>query len=355
MSFEEDIANLRYLAEDNPAMAPIIARVDTIPSIGEGYATMHLEGLPGHHLLKYEIDPTAINDPTKPRSIANNPYLTQLLLRGVDAQYQLRDIPGVQRISATGFYEGVPGLVGPLAFIPGVDLEKAPPFSNQGLLEMFKNLEGTLERMHTRGIGHWDIKPGNVIVSGGATPTFIDFSLARRFNVRDAGLMGTVPYFHSDIGRSRDWYAFAVTFAAKVLGRKALDFLLKYNNHRKVPNKAGVAYFIADCANRFEDEARILFLDWINRPEEGTTGPNLEWAPMDPEELTRLRNLKPGEDGGPEPTLTSTRIEPVQRESVYHSVIERQGEGEGYSSETVETLSGVEPVREELEEILDVD
>lgn len=347
--FENKLALLREMTKDNPAMAPIVDRVYAIPSIGQGYATMVIEELGRHQFLKYAIDPAAITDSSRPKSIAHNNYLSRILLRGIDAQHKVSDIPGVQPVYATGFYEDVPGLVGPFAFVLGFDLEKTPPFSDSKILEMFQNLEGTLEQMHDRGVGHWDIKPGNVIVSGGIRPTFIDFSLARRFNLQDVGLMGTVPYFHSDMGRSRDWFALAVTLVDTIFGVNTEDspliFLRRYKNHRNVPNKAGVAYFIADCANRLENSSvRELFLDWVNRPEEGTREPNLEWTPMDPGELARLKALKAGDEGGPEPTLASTRVELAVGS---REVLPRRQvsccENHRYSGETSEALSGIIP------------
>ncbi len=67
----------------------------------------------------------------------------------------------------------------------------ADPQSLGALLGTLDGIAAGLSSMHAHGVGHLDLKPSNVILRGGLTPTLVDFGLAGR-QIRPG--CGTAPY-----------------------------------------------------------------------------------------------------------------------------------------------------------------
>lgn len=171
--------------------------------------------IPGRY-LKYVVHP-ATHEPLDHK-------LQKVVLRGLQRQEQVSDIPGVQKVYGNGFYMGIPGFF-ELEFVHGTpfDVYTAPICTRrldpERLYLMGLSAYGTLQSVHERGIIHGDIKPGNIVKPKGAIAVkIIDWSLAKtreehEEEVREGLLLGTPPYFkpNNDNFPVRDWYGLGHT------------------------------------------------------------------------------------------------------------------------------------------------
>src|SRR5262249_58811373 len=92
--------------------------------------------------------------------------------------------PGIVPVYDVGRTEDVPYVVS--KFVDGEDLHKRIQRSGLTIREtsaLIATLAETLDFVHTRGVVHRDIKPGNVLLDRQGTPFLTDFGLA----LRDAG------------------------------------------------------------------------------------------------------------------------------------------------------------------------
>jgi diguanylate cyclase (GGDEF)-like protein len=89
------------------------------------------------------------------------------------------DDPGVPRIHAAGWHEGVPALV--LEYIPGGSLADQlahGPLAAERVVELASQLGRGLAAAHRVGLVHRDVKPANIMMSPGRPAKLIDFGLA---------------------------------------------------------------------------------------------------------------------------------------------------------------------------------
>lgn len=195
----------------------------------------------------------------------------ETILRGLGHHTKLQDIPGVQRIFSSGFIQEIPGIVGPLEYIPGINLGRVKrPMDAEELTKKMKTLdEETLTSIHQRECIHGDIKPGNIILTPEGKLILIDFSTARSFEEEreilrtNRPLYGTPRYCHTDWERSVDSYGLALTYAFCLLQDISLPAL---------PNPLA----IIDMARRIQETIRRtygkeyeeFFEERISRPRE---------------------------------------------------------------------------------------
>jgi eukaryotic-like serine/threonine-protein kinase len=66
-----------------------------------------------------------------------------------------------------------------IEYVPGVTLDKAPLLKMTKLLRVFERVADGLVHMHSKGVFHADLKPGNIMLGRGVNAKIIDFGLAR--------------------------------------------------------------------------------------------------------------------------------------------------------------------------------
>lgn len=186
---------------DIPAALDGIVREFNLLRIYEDTKCVLFESpVPGRY-LKYVVHP-ATHEPL-------NHDLQRVVLRGLQRQEQVSDIPGVQKVYGNGFYMGIPGLF-ELEFVHGTPFDTyTEPASIHHLdLErlylMGLSAHGTLQSIHEQGIMHGDIKPGNLVKPKGLIAVkIIDWSLAKTAEehekeVQEGIVLGTLQYFRID-------------------------------------------------------------------------------------------------------------------------------------------------------------
>jgi len=144
----------------------------------------------------------------------------------------------VVQIYAYGQYEGLPYFV--MEYVPGTDLgtwidERAA----RGISPSIDETLGILDQMcrglaaiHTRGVVHADVKPGNVLIGPAFRVTVTDFGLFRALGEKDASelVVGTPAYIAPEVVYSRapvfdpraDVYAVGVIAYEMLTGRMPL-------------------------------------------------------------------------------------------------------------------------------------
>src|SRR3989339_700244 len=194
-----------------------------------------------------------------------DPQLQEIVKRGLRAQMVVQGIEGVQVLRQLNFYEGVVGLLGPFEYLQGSNLSHItdPELHDyEKVLELFKELDDNLEKIHQKEIIHGDIKPGNIIHSDGKL-VLIDWSTARTFE-EDSNysgpLIATMRYFYPLSDRSRDYWALSLTFVDVLRGRIILhDNEVRDGSEdlvetlaRRLRQRLGKEYgdFYKDLANR---------------------------------------------------------------------------------------------------------
>ena len=90
-----------------------------------------------------------------------------------------------------------------MEYFSGGDLRSklAQPIRQEDVLGLLHQMAGALEAVHTVGVLHRDLKPGNVMVRGDGTLAIIDFGIAKQMQVK-AEITGTgeifgTPYYMS--------------------------------------------------------------------------------------------------------------------------------------------------------------
>ncbi|MDA0679503.1 MAG: protein kinase [Proteobacteria bacterium] len=138
-----------------------------------------------------------------------------------------------------------------MEYVPGGDLRKR---IDEGILqadavEYMRQIASALSKLHSLGILHRDLKPGNIMVRDDNTLVLIDFGLAKRMRLEqeitgNGEIFGT-PYYMSpeqghagDVDERSDIYALGVIFYEMLTGKKpylgpdAMSIILK---HTKAP------------------------------------------------------------------------------------------------------------------------
>jgi len=138
-----------------------------------------------------------------------------------------------------------------MEFVPGGDLRQR---IEHGMLEtqaveFARQIASALSKLHSLGILHRDLKPGNIMIRENGTLALIDFGLAKRMRLEQeitgqGEIFGT-PYYMSpeqghadDVDERSDIYALGVIFYEMLTGRKpflgadAMSIIVK---HTKAP------------------------------------------------------------------------------------------------------------------------
>ncbi len=138
-----------------------------------------------------------------------------------------------------------------MEYVPGGDLKKriAQGVVEADAVEYTRQIAGALAQLHSLGILHRDLKPGNIMVRADGSLALIDFGLAKRMRLEqeitgNGEIFGT-PYYmspeqgHADeVDERSDVYSLGVLFYEMLTGRKpfvgsdAMGIILK---HTKLP------------------------------------------------------------------------------------------------------------------------
>lgn len=174
-----------------------------------------------------------------------------------------------------------------MEFVPGGDLKQR---IEHGILqseavEYTRQIASALDRLHSLGILHRDLKPGNIMVRQDGSLALIDFGLAKRMRLEQeitghGEIFGT-PYYMSpeqghaeDVDERSDIYALGVIFYEMLTGEKpylgpdAMSIILK---HTKSP--------VPVLPHRLSQYQALLNMLLAKRPEDRlqTASEVLDW------------------------------------------------------------------------------
>ncbi|MGI9203031.1 MAG: serine/threonine protein kinase [Woeseiaceae bacterium] len=159
------------------------------------------------------------------------------------------DHPNIVRIFDLGVSDDHAHIA--MEYVPGGDLKQR---ISHGILEKdalayTRQIAGALSQLHSRGILHRDLKPGNIMVRADDTLALIDFGLAKRMRLEqeitgNGEIFGT-PYYMSpeqghaeDVDERSDIYGLGVIYYEMLTGQKpylgndAMTIIMK---HAKAP------------------------------------------------------------------------------------------------------------------------
>lgn len=216
-TLEDKLRFFRSMAFDNPKMLAFLDehKVEDIPHIDEKCVIFSLEGEEDRS-LKYVVHPKNYT--------CIDAFHQSVNLRGLKNQMFVQDIDGVQKLSSPEFYGGIIGLLGKFIYLPGNNLKYPPKVFSQEperVLFHFQKLDQTLAQMHARKIIHNDVKPGNIVYSAEKLH-LIDFSTSVNFTEHlldrtnpeksKRNIFGTAGFLYLGVDRSKDYFAFGVSF-----------------------------------------------------------------------------------------------------------------------------------------------
>jgi serine/threonine protein kinase len=157
--------------------------------------------------------------------------------------------PNIVKIHGLGVSDDHAHIV--MEYLAGGDLKLK---MEQGVTELeaisyLKQMSGALAQVHSVGILHRDLKPGNVMLRSDGSLALIDFGLAKRMRLReeitDSGEIFGTPYYMSpeqgrgnDIDARSDIYSLGVIFYELLTGQKpylATNAMGIIYNHSEAP------------------------------------------------------------------------------------------------------------------------
>ncbi|MGJ7441168.1 protein kinase domain-containing protein [Aquipuribacter sp. MA13-6] len=161
--------------------------------------------------------------------VAADPQTRARLAREVRSLTKVRH-PRVAEVLDADFDADLPYVV--MRYVPGEALDavvrRDGPMAGADLHEMCTGLFEAVSAIHSVGVVHRDLKPGNVLVLDGS-PVVIDFGIARALDdvaLTSTGLMVGTPGYLSpevldgtDVGTAADWWGWGAVVAFAATGR----------------------------------------------------------------------------------------------------------------------------------------
>lgn len=161
--------------------------------------------------------------------VAAEPDSRRRLAREVETLRRVRH-PRVAEVLAADVHGPVPYLV--TRYVPGPPLDdfidRNGPLDEKALIRLGRGLGDALATIHSAGVVHRDLKPGNVLMLDG-DPVVIDFGIAHAADdsrLTSTGLvMGTPGYLSpellegDDVTTATDWWGWAATMTFAATGR----------------------------------------------------------------------------------------------------------------------------------------
>ncbi|MBM3963284.1 MAG: serine/threonine protein kinase, partial [Planctomycetes bacterium] len=137
--------------------------------------------------------------------------------------------PHVARVFDLGRHDGIPYLT--MAYVPGPTLRgalRAGALTTLDIARLGHDIASALAAAHAAGVLHLDLKPENVVLTGGATPVavLVDFGIARALGTASSG-MGTADYIspeqleRSSLTGAADVFALGCVLHEALSGRHA--------------------------------------------------------------------------------------------------------------------------------------
>lgn len=175
-----------------------------------------------------------------------------------------------------------------MEYVPGGDLKQriAEGILEAEAIEYMKQIAGALAQLHSLGILHRDLKPGNIMVRNNGSLALIDFGLAKRMRLEqeitsNGEIFGT-PYYMSpeqghadDVDERSDVYSLGIIFYEMLTGKKpfigadAMSIILKHTKspvpvlpHRLAGHQALINMLLAKRpADRIQTAGEVL--EWL--------------------------------------------------------------------------------------------
>ena len=159
------------------------------------------------------------------------------------------DHPNIVRIHDLGVSDNHAHIA--MEYVPGGDLRVRidSGISEEGSIEYARQIASALDQLHSRGILHRDLKPGNIMVRSDNSLALIDFGLAKRMRlaqeITGSGEIFGTPYYMSpeqghagEVDQRSDIYSLGVIFYEMLTGEKpfvADDAMGIIYKHAKAP------------------------------------------------------------------------------------------------------------------------
>lgn len=174
-----------------------------------------------------------------------------------------------------------------MEFVPGGDLKQRIEHGilESGAIEYTRQIASALAKLHSLGILHRDLKPGNIMVREDGTLALIDFGLAKRMRLEQeitgqGEIFGT-PYYMSpeqghaeNVDERSDIYGLGIIFYEMLTGRKpfmGIDAMSIIVKHTKAP--------VPVLPHRLSQYQAVLNMLLAKRPEDRlqTADEVLDW------------------------------------------------------------------------------
>jgi serine/threonine protein kinase len=120
-----------------------------------------------------------------------------------------------------------------MEYLAGGDLRQKieQGITQENAVSYLRQIAGALAKVHSVGITHRDLKPGNIMLRGDGSVALIDFGLAKRMRLRqeitDSGEIFGTPYYMSpeqgrgnEVDARSDIYSLGVIFYEMLTGQK---------------------------------------------------------------------------------------------------------------------------------------
>ncbi|MFC5380993.1 serine/threonine-protein kinase [Aquipuribacter nitratireducens] len=195
------------------------------------YRLLRVIGEGGMGVVHLALDPSerAVAVKVVRPQVATDPQTRERLAREVRSLAKVRH-PRVAEVLDADFDADLPYVV--MRYVPGEALDavvrRDGPLPPAQLDELMVGLAEAVSAVHSVGVVHRDLKPGNVLLLDGS-PVVIDFGIARAADdaqLTSTGLMvGTPGYLApevldgTDVGPAADWWGWAAVVAFAATGR----------------------------------------------------------------------------------------------------------------------------------------